>query len=58
MAKVFRCRDIGMQCDFVARGDTEDEVMSKAAAHAKKDHGMTEIPADLVQKIRSAIKEE
>jgi hypothetical protein len=25
MAKVLRCRDVGMDCDFVAQADTEEE---------------------------------
>ena len=25
MAKVLKCKDVGMDCDFVARGETEEE---------------------------------
>ena len=38
-------------------GETEDEVMQKAAAHAAKDHEMTDIPEDAQQKMRSLIQE-
>jgi predicted small metal-binding protein len=58
MAKVFKCRDVGVACDFVARGQTEEEVMSKTAEHARTVHQMKEIPADLAQKIRAAIHDE
>ena len=47
-----------MDCDFVARGETAEEIMQKAAAHAKSAHGMESIPADLAAKARAAIREE
>lgn len=58
MSKVLRCREVGMDCDFVARGQTEQEVMAKAAEHAQKDHGMKEIPNDVLVKVKSAIHDE
>jgi predicted small metal-binding protein len=58
MAKVVRCRDIGVDCDFEARGATEQEVMSRCAEHAKSAHGMTEIPPELAQKVRAAVRDE
>ncbi len=42
-------------CDWVATGETEEEIMKKAAEHAKKAHGMNEIPQEIVQKVRAAI---
>jgi len=56
MTKEIRCRDVGVDCDWVATGETEEEIMKKAAEHAKKDHGMNEIPPELVQRVREAIK--
>ena len=44
MSKVVSCRDVGMDCDFVARGQTETEILEQCAEHARTDHGMTEIP--------------
>ena len=58
MAKVLRCRDVGMDCDFVARAETEEEILKKAAEHAAKDHNMTEIPPEAVEKIREVIRDE
>ncbi len=55
MTKELRCREVGVDCDWVATGETEEEIMKKAAEHAKKDHGMNEIPPELVQKVRAAI---
>jgi predicted small metal-binding protein len=58
MAKVVTCRDIGVDCDFVARGQTEQEILKKCAEHARSEHGMTEIPADLAVKVKAAIRDE
>ncbi len=58
MSKVMKCREVGMDCDFEARGETQQEVLSKAAEHAKKDHGLTEIPAELMAKVQSAVHDE
>ena len=58
MSKILSCRDVGVDCDFVAKGDTEEEILEQCAAHARNDHGMTEIPDDLVQKVRWAIRDE
>ncbi len=58
MSKVVSCRDVGMDCDFVARGQSEDEILAKCAEHARTDHGMSDIPDEVVTKVRSAIHDE
>ena len=58
MAKVLRCREVGVDCDFEARGESEEEILQKCAEHAKSAHGMDEIPPDLAVKVRGAIREE
>ena len=56
MAKVLRCKDIGMEgCDFEARAETEDELLEQAAQHAAQVHEITEMTPDLVEKVRGAI---
>jgi len=57
MAKTFSCKDTGADCDFVAKGETEQEVLQQCAEHAKAAHKLSEIPAELVDKIRSAIRD-
>lgn len=58
VAKVMECRSVGLDCDFVAHGETEAQVMEKVAQHAKKDHGMHEIPEEVATKVRAAIRNE
>lgn len=58
MAKVLRCRDVGLDCDFVARAETEEEILSKAAEHGQAVHDMKEFPEEVVAKVRAAIRNE
>ena len=57
MPKTLTCRDVGMDCDFVATGETESEVMAKAAEHARTDHGFEEIPPDVAQRAQASIRD-
>lgn len=56
--KTISCREAGVDCDFVARGNTAEEVMKAAAEHGRQKHGMTHIPPELQQKMRSLIRDE
>ncbi|HZT58975.1 MAG TPA: DUF1059 domain-containing protein [Pyrinomonadaceae bacterium] len=58
MAKTMSCRDVGPDCDFVARGESEDEIMGQVAEHARDAHGLDEVPPELAEKARAAIKDE
>ncbi len=57
MAKTLSCRDIGVACDWHTSADTEEEVLRQTAMHTKEEHGMTDIPEDMVEEVRAAIKE-
>lgn len=57
MTKVLRCKDVGVDCDFEAKGETVEEVMNMTAKHAKEEHGMDVIPADVVEKCQKAIRD-
>jgi predicted small metal-binding protein len=58
----FACKDTGADCDFVATGETVEEVKEKAFAHAGVVHAeemksMTEEQrADLVREVEAKIK--
>ena len=60
MAKVLRCRDLGMDCPKEVRAESEEELLMLAAEHAEKDHGISTalIPDSILAMIRSAIKDE
>ncbi|MBI5640034.1 MAG: DUF1059 domain-containing protein [Nitrospirae bacterium] len=55
MEKVLRCRDIGVDCDFEAKGKTEDEVLKKAKEHAKSGHGIKRVTEDYLKSWRKHI---
>jgi predicted small metal-binding protein len=56
VAKELRCGDVMPGCNFVASGATEDEVLKKAAQHAKEKHNVKELTPDLVMKVKAAMR--
>jgi predicted small metal-binding protein len=58
MEKVIRCRDVGFDCNGVIKAKTEKEALALAAEQAKAVHDLKEITPDVVDKIRSVIREE
>ncbi len=57
MTKSISCADGGSDCGWSATAETEEELMNKVAEHAKADHKDLEITPELVEKIKSCIKE-
>ena len=60
MAKVLRCRDLGMDCPKEVRAETQEELLKLAAAHAEKDHGISTamIPPSILAMVKGAIRDE
>ncbi|MBN1676943.1 MAG: DUF1059 domain-containing protein [Candidatus Thermoplasmatota archaeon] len=52
----FRCRDIGLECDFEAKAWTRGSLIKKIKLHATEAHDMHEIQSDLLDKIMKAIR--
>ena len=42
MAYTLACRDAGVDCPYVARGETEEEVLKEGIKHVKETHGYTD----------------
>lgn len=57
MAKVLHCDDVVPGCDAVVRADSEDEILTQAAAHASEAHGLTDLDEATVAAVRDAIRE-
>ena len=55
--KQFACADVVDGCDGVVTGETEEEVLQAAAAHAADVHGRADVPPDVAQSIRDHITE-
>jgi predicted small metal-binding protein len=45
--KSLSCRESGCDCDYIAIGQTEEELMGKLRDHEMKEHGKTE--EDMIQ---------
>jgi len=56
--KTLTCSDAGFDCAAVIKGDTEDEIMSKAGEHATTEHNIKaeDMTPELTQKIRGLIR--
>jgi predicted small metal-binding protein len=52
--KNFRCGDVVPGCTSAFSG-TEDEILAQVARHAHDDHGLVEIPAELVAQVQAAM---
>jgi len=53
--KVLNCKDVGVDCDFQARGRTVDEVLKKASSHARSHHGIKKVTKDYLDSWRGKI---
>ncbi|MCH7842924.1 MAG: DUF1059 domain-containing protein [Chloroflexi bacterium] len=58
MSKAFTCRDIGMDCEWKTRVETEGELLRLIGEHFAQAHKITDTPPDLLTQVRRAIKEE
>jgi predicted small metal-binding protein len=58
MPKVMSCNDVVGNCDFVAHGESDEEIMEQASEHAREAHQVNEVTPELADKVRSAIRDE
>lgn len=56
--KKFACGAVVPGCDKKFEADSEDALLQQVAAHAKKEHGMDDVPDEVVAKVRENITEE
>ncbi|OMH23478.1 hypothetical protein BKD30_12395 [Tersicoccus phoenicis] len=53
--KSFACGDVVPGCQARWVCSTDEEILFQVAQHARASHGLTEVPATLVQSVRDAI---
>ena len=55
--KTINCREAGFECDYVVKGQSEEEVMKNGADHAIREHDMKpeDITPQFKEKVRSLI---
>jgi len=58
MAKILECGkvDPSSGCQQIVRGETEKEVLQKAAEHAK-EHGIREVTPELIERVEANIRD-
>lgn len=49
--KTFACGAVVPGCTATFAADTEEGVLEQVAAHARDEHGLTEIPDELVRQV-------
>jgi predicted small metal-binding protein len=55
------CRDVGLDCSYVAHGETMEQLMAAGGEHAKQVHGYTDQQLnnpEMMTKIKAAVKQE
>ncbi len=55
--KEFRCGDVVPGCEYVTTGESDEEIMRNVARHAGAAHGLNPVPGEIVEKVRTAIRE-
>jgi len=58
VAKVLRCYDVGSNCDFTIRAETEEEVLRIAQEHGRTNHEMGDFSPATIAKLKAFIAEE
>lgn len=53
--KTFACGAVVAGCTASFAADTEQEILEHVARHAREDHGMAEIPDELVLQVLANI---
>lgn len=54
--KRFACGSVVPGCTAEFEGDDEDAILRQVAEHAERDHGMAEVPAEVVEQVRVNIE--
>ncbi len=55
--KQFRCGDVVPGCKCITSNDEEQDLFEDISTHARDEHGMDEVPPEVVDQIRGVITE-
>ena len=53
----FDCKDLGMNCSWSTEAENLDQLFDEIKRHAAEAHGITEFSPELVEKVKSLIRE-
>lgn len=51
--KEFKCRDMGLNCDFHYIAQTKELMVDGVALHAREAHGISDFTAEMATKVKS-----
>jgi len=54
--KTFRCKDLGLACEFEEKAENENELMKRVEGHVQTVHQMNPEQSEVQEKIRKAMK--
>jgi predicted small metal-binding protein len=55
--KEFRCGELIPGCEAKFDGETDEQILQQVATHAREEHGMDEVPPEVVDRIRASLSE-
>ena len=55
--KSFQCGDVVPGCKKTFHFETEELILAAVASHARADHNLVQIPAELVAQVRTLIRD-
>ena len=55
--KEFACGAVVPGCAAKFEGETVDDILGKVAVHAREEHGMEEVPDEVVEQVKAGITE-
>jgi predicted small metal-binding protein len=58
MSKILKCSDVVPGCQTEIRGDSEHDVLRKAAEHAKSAHKLESLSPEVLAQVKNAIHDE
>ncbi|WP_301664256.1 DUF1059 domain-containing protein [Methanoculleus frigidifontis] len=54
--KTFRCKDLGLECEYEEKAEGENELMKRIEGHVQTMHQMDVQQPETQEKIRKAMK--
>lgn len=57
MVKEFSCSAVVPGCAAQFEGETEESILQQVAIHAHEEHGMDQVPPELVDQVRAGIQD-
>ena len=54
--KTFACGAVVPGCTATFTAETEEGILEQVARHAREDHGLREVPEELVRQVRANLR--